>query len=296
MNATHAGEMLALAAAVLWAAAIVLFKRSGEHVHPIALNAFKIALSLVLFLPTLYLAGGTLFEPFTRGEYVRMLASGAIGIAISDTLIFQSLNMIGASASALVSTLYSPFMIGFSFLWLGERLRPVQLVGVALIVLAVFETMRVKSNVEVTLGRRLVGVAVGALGLAATAVAVVMIKPLLDRAPLLWALEIRLIGGAVALAAYLAFHPKRRRILATLLVPGSRVYTVTSSFLGAYLAMGCWLGGMKLTKVSIASALNQTNTIFILIFAALFLGERITLTRAVAILAAFAGATLVILG
>jgi drug/metabolite transporter (DMT)-like permease len=57
-----------------------------------------------------------------------------------------------------------------------------------------------------------------------------------------------------------------------------------------------WLGGIKLTKASIASALNQTNTIFVLIFAALILREPITPGRVVAILLAAAGALMVIFG
>jgi drug/metabolite transporter (DMT)-like permease len=54
-----------------------------------------------------------------------------------------------------------------------------------------------------------------------------------------------------------------------------------------------WLAGMKYAKVSIASALNQTSTIFVLLFAALILKERITLRKVAAIILAVAGAILV---
>jgi drug/metabolite transporter (DMT)-like permease len=71
---------------------------------------------------------------------------------------------------------------------------------------------------------------------------------------------------------------------------------LSSSIIGGYLAMVCWLGGMKLTQASIAAALNQTNTIFILIFAAIILKEPITPSRAVAIFMAVGGAMLVTFG
>jgi drug/metabolite transporter (DMT)-like permease len=99
-----------------------------------------------------------------------------------------------------------------------------------------------------------------------------------------------------ALLVYLAVHPRRHRILATLLIQESRAATLSSSLVGGYLAMLFWLGGMKLTLVSVASALNQTNTIFVLLFAAWILRERISPTRIVAIVVAFAGATLVTFG
>lgn len=296
MNVPYLGEICALSSAVLWAFAIVLFKKSGEHVHPIALNGFKVVLALVLYVPTIYASGGTLFEPFTTREYVLLAASGAVGMAVGDTLLFQSLNMIGASASALVSTLYSPFMIALSFVWLGETLTAVQFLGVALILAAVLETARSREHAKVRVGRRVAGVLIGAGGLLAMAVGVVMIKRLLDRAPLLWAIEIRQVGGVVALGGYLLLHRDRARILRSLWTRGSRTYTVTSSLIGGYAALTLWLGGMKFTKVSVAAALNQTNMVFVLLFAVWILHERISPLRVAAIFVAFVGALLVTFG
>jgi drug/metabolite transporter (DMT)-like permease len=296
MNVPYLGQICALSSAVLWALAIVLFKKSGEHVHPIALNAFKVVLALVLYVPTIYATGGTLFEPFTAREYALFAASGAVGMAVGDTLLFQSLNMIGASASALVSTLYSPFMIALSFVWLGETLTAVQFLGVALILAAVLETAPTREHAKVGARRRVAGVLIGAGGLLAMAVGVVMIKHLLDRAPLLWAIEVRQVGGVVALGVYLLLHRDRARIVRSLWTRGSRTYTLTSSLIGGYAALMLWLGGMKFTKVSVAAALNQTNMIFVLLFAVWILHERISPLRVAAIFVAFAGALLVTFG
>jgi drug/metabolite transporter (DMT)-like permease len=60
--------------------------------------------------------------------------------------------------------------------------------------------------------------------------------------------------------------------------------------------MFVWLAGMKYTQASIASALNQTSTIFIFIFAAILLKERITLGRIIGIILAFFGTFLVLFG
>ena len=53
---------------------------------------------------------------------------------------------------------------------------------------------------------------------------------------------------------------------------------------------------MSLTNASTASILNQTATIFILIFARIFLKEPLTKRRVLAILIAMAGAYLVFIG
>jgi drug/metabolite transporter (DMT)-like permease len=292
----YIGEILSVAAAIMWAFAIVLFKKSGESVHPLALNTFKNILASLLYLPTLWVAGISLVQDYTASEYLLLIISGVIGIAVGDTLLFKSLNMIGAGRSALVSCLYSPFIIGLSFLWLGEKLTLVQMVGVVLIISAVLETTRVKGGLSADVRTRLFGIGWGILSLAAMAVGVVMIKPLLDRAPLLWAVEIRLFGGVAALILFLVLNPGRGRIVSTLLVRKSWRYTLSSSVIGGYVAMVCWLGGMKLTQASIAAALNQTNTIFVLVFAAIILKEPITPARAFAILLAVGGAMLVTFG
>jgi len=293
----YAGEILSVVAAVLWALALVLFRKSGEKVHPIALNMFKDLVALVLYLPTLYIAGETLFIDAPARDWWLMLASGAIGIAIGDTLLFWSLNMLGAGTYALISSMYSPTIILLAFFFVGEQLGLVQIAGAALIVGAVLEATRTPGD-EQSVDRRhqLLGVVIGLAGVLSMGVAVVMIKPLLATAPLFWAVEIRLAGGVVALAVILLLHPRRKEIVRSLFVRSHRGVTITGSLIGGYVAMACWLGGIKLTQVSIASALNQTYTVFTLIFAAIILRERITRLRVAAILTALVGALMVTFG
>lgn len=294
MHLPYAGELLALTAAALWAVAFVLFRKSGETVHPIALNVGKNLLALLLYAPTILLTGGRLNVSAPAADWAVLAVSGVIGIAAGDTLQFHSLNLIGASRAALVSCLYSPFIIGLSLIFLGDRLTLAQWGGAALIVVAVLETVRDARDTTAPRRRRLVlGVALGALAMLTNAIGVILFKPLLARLPLLWVLEVRLLAGICALLAYLAFDRRRVAILGSLVVGGVRWEVVVSSVLGGYLSMMAWMGAFKLTQVSVAAALNQINTIFILLLASAFLRERITPLRALAVLSAVAGAVLV---
>jgi drug/metabolite transporter (DMT)-like permease len=54
-----------------------------------------------------------------------------------------------------------------------------------------------------------------------------------------------------------------------------------------------WMAGMKLTKASVAAPLNQLNTIFIFILAAIFLSEKVTKGKIIAVILATIGAILV---
>lgn len=292
----YVGEGFSLLTAVIWAVAVIFFKKSGEKVHPLALNTFKNTLALVLVLPTMYLFGQSLLHQAPASEYLLLMFSGVIGIAIGDTLFFKSLNQIGAGLTAIVVCLYSPFIIGLSVIWLGERITILQIAGTLMVVLAVLSTTQ--KNVTGKLSRRslLVGILWGVLATACMAVGIVMIKPVLNHSPLLWATEVRLIGAVPALLIIFLLHPQRWKIAVSITLPGTWKYTLSGSFLGAYLAMILWLAGMKYTQASISSALNQTSTLFVVVLAAIFLDERLTLRRASAVVLALLGAALVFFG
>ena len=132
------------------------------------------------------------------------------------------------------------------------------------------------------------------LAMATMAVGIVMIKPLLNRSPLLWVTEIRLAAGILFLVLYLAWHPRRRAIIGSVGSVRHWGYTFWGSFAGAYLSMILWISGMKFTQASIAAALNQSNNIFIFVLAAIFLKEPINRQRVAGIVLGVAGSFLVI--
>jgi len=292
----HIGEALSLLTAILWAFAVILFKKSGETVHPLALNLFKNLFALILILPTMWLFHETLAHNAPASDYALLLLSGVIGIGIGDTFFIKSLNLLGAGLTAIVDCLYSPFIIGLSILWLGEGLTALQAVGAALVVSAVLTASLERGKSQISRRNLAWGIIWGVLAHAAMAIGIVMIKPLLERSPLLWVTEVRLFGGVVILCIILLFYPARRAILSSIISRRGWRYTVSGSFVGTYLSMILWLAGMKYTQASIASALNQTSNIFIFILAALLLREPITARRVLGILLAFIGAALVSFG
>jgi drug/metabolite transporter (DMT)-like permease len=292
----HIGEICSILTAFVWAVAVILFKKSGERVHPIALNLFKNTLALILFFPTLWLLHQPLWNQAPVSTYLLFMASGAIGIGIADTLFFKALNQIGAGLTAIVDCLYSPFVIALSVLWLQEHLTLLQLMGALMVVIAVASTTSKGTVKEITRRDLFAGLLWGVVAVACMAIGIVMVKPLLNRSPLLLATEVRLLGGAAALCLIVLLHPMRHSILRSTISKGSWIYMLPGSFVGAYVAMLLWVAGMKYAPASISSALNQTSTIFVVIMAALFLHEPLTPRRIGAIVLAVAGAYLVAFG
>jgi drug/metabolite transporter (DMT)-like permease len=289
----YIGEALSLLTAVAWSIAVILFKKSGESVHPIALNIFKNLLGILLFLPTLYFLGETLYRPVPVSDYLILFLSGAIGLGIGDTLFLKALNLLGAGLMAIVDCLYSPFVIVLSIVFLGDKLSFWQFVGVFLIVSAIFAATYEKSEQKISRHNLIWGCIWGVLAVAAMSVAIVIVKPLLETSPLIWVTELRLISGVVVLVIALLFHPSKKTIISSFTSGRGWIYTLLGSFFGAYVSMMLWLAGMKYAQASVASALNQTSNILIFVFAAIFLKEPIDFKRTAAIILAFIGAFLV---
>ncbi|MBE0433030.1 DMT family transporter [candidate division WOR-3 bacterium] len=287
------GETLSLVTAAIWALAVTLFRKSGETVHPLALNAFKNLLAIVLLVPTIWVAGQALWLPTPARAYLLLFLSGIVGIGLGDTLFFQSLNRLGAGLTGIVVCLYSPFIITLSYIFLDEQLSGIQLAGALLILVAVLLTSLHRRSDSTVSPRILPGIIYGVAASAAMAAGVVIMKPLLGTHPVIWVALIRLAGGMTMLAVILLFHPARSTILISSISTKNWHYTLGGSLLGAYVSMIMWIAGMKYTQASTASALNQTNTIFIFIFAGLILKEPITARRAIGVCLAFIGAALV---
>ena len=68
----------------------------------------------------------------------------------------------------------------------------------------------------------------------------------------------------------------------------------TASFLGAYLAILFWLAGYKYTLASIASVLNETSSIFIMLLAWLMLRESLTRRKLLGLVCTFAGVVMML--
>lgn len=289
----HLGETLSLGSAFIWAVAVILFRISSRKIHPISLNFFKCGLAILLLLLTIIVSGQTLWPRLPASNYVVMSLSGFLGIALSDTFFFYCLNLLGASLTAIVDCLYSPFVIILSYIFLGETLRRHQVAGVLLILIAVGLISTRKGEVMPRRSELTVGVIFGGLAMLSQAGGIVLMKPLLPHMPLLLATLLRIGTGAAILGVWLALHPRGRLLSRPLAVLSNWPVMVPASFLGAYVGLLAWMAGMKYTLASVAAPLNQLHTIFIFVLGAIFLKEKVTRAKLVALSLAILGATLV---
>ena len=297
------GEICSLLSAIFWALAIIIFKKIGDRISPMVINVVKTTIGLFLFILTCLVIGVPLW-PNTQFSYSDLLIlsiSGIIGIGIADIIFLHSLNILGAGISAIVDTVYSPFVILFAFILLGESLTKIQLLGGGLIIGSVLYASTKIQNIPVNRKLFKQGILYAIGSIAMMALGIVMIKPILNTVSnqpqlQIWIAGYRLISGVLVSAVIMFYANYKKNILNVLYDKKLWPPLIIGSVLATYLGIAMWVMGMSMTAASISSILNQTSTIFIMIFAWIFLGEPLTKRRILSIVIAMIGAYLVFIG
>ncbi|MCF6248509.1 MAG: DMT family transporter [Desulfobacula sp.] len=291
------GSIFSIAAAFFWASAVILFKKSGELFSPVALNIYKSFVALILVTLTMLILNIPFFPDKPINDWFLLSLSGFLGIALADLFFFMALNRLGASLMAVVECLYLPSVIFFSFLILGENLTTGAIIGGILVLSAVFLGSFGRKKFQKTAAEKkttVVGIVAGCLSMIFVASGIVMIKELLEHTDVFWATLVRVVAGTISLMIMVLLHPRRRQYLNELKFSKAWLVALPASISGNFLALLCWVAGMKYTSVSQAAILNQMSTIFIFILAAIFLNEKITVNKSLAIAVALIGACLAI--
>ena len=283
------GEFFALSSALTWALAVILLRRSGETLPPFELNLFKNFFGMGLLIPTIFLFDGLSLPEYTATELSMVLMSGVLGIAVADTWYLKALNIMGASRTGIVSSLFSPFVILLSAIFLGERLVSWQWLGLLLVLSGVLLVTwrRHRSVVEAADVKRGVMYGVGAVFMMAAGV--VMVKEILETGPFLWTVELRMVGGAASMLIFMLVRGQWQRVKHNFSQPQPWGTVTLASFMGAYFALILWLAGYKLIDASVASVLNETNVAFIVLLAWLMLGEQINRRKLAGLSLTFGG-------
>lgn len=276
------GEIYALACALVWAFAVIFFRKSGETFSPFSLNLFRVSVSSLLFAMTMVVLRQPILGQAPLEDYLILVASGVIAIAASDTLFHMCLNRVGAGLNALISTLYSPFIILFAVLMLGERLAWQQFLGMVLIIGGVMVASVSRPPEGVSSRDLVIGLLLGVGSMATLGFGIILAKPVLERTDVLWATTVRQLGSLAILAPVALLLPGRKRRLAIFQPHTAWKFSLPGTFLGSYLALILWIGGMKYTTAGNAGILNQTSTIYTLILASIFLKEPFTRRKGLA--------------
>lgn len=271
--------------ALSWSIGIILFKVCSERIDPIGLNIYKNLVGLGLMLPTWYILESQFHQPWfsLAKSNIILFASGFIGIGIADSLYLSALKKLGAGRTAIVDSVYIPFVALVSFVYLSEEVSWVQLMGIALVVGAILSLTPKKPVGDNSDGcphearKNQMATLACILSVFATATGIVVCKPIMQEVPLIWLVTYRLGAGVIGSFLFLFFFKKqRRKVLLSPLRSPNQALLFLSAFMGTYLAMMFWIAGFKYEQAAVAAVVNQSSTLMVIFMAAVFLKEKLS--------------------
>lgn len=264
---------------------------------PRRLNLIKNSLVLALLLPTAWWIDGSLWQQISGRDVLLCLFSGFIGIGVADTLYFRSLNALGAGQMGIVGNLYSPIMIVLAWLFLGEHMSLRQGTGFALVASGVLVVSLPSRRGEAASPMDWRPLLTAALAIFLMAASIILIKRTLEVHSVWWISTLRIAAGVAALLLFSAWTRWRGHATGAPLALSRRGWglLILAAFIGQFVSMVLWLYGYKYTSASVASILNESSSVFIVLFAWALLGEPLTRRRLLGIALAFGGVLCMVL-
>ncbi len=274
------GGLAALTAAALWAGAVAIYESAGKYVRPTSLNLLKCAIATVFFLVTL-LCMGQLSRTVQPRAMLLLLLSGAIGLGVSDTALFKTLQDLGARRGLLFMILGPPLTAVMATVFLDEPLGIVPWCGIVMAVTGVAwviteRTPDLENGPKSVIAWR--GILYGLVFAAGQASGAVLSRAAFvtsDVSPI-WGATFRLLASVLFLTICVsATGDSMRGICRAVTQRRAWKWILPAVVFGTYIAIWLQQVSLSLTRAGIAQSLLATSPVFAIAVARIR-GERIT--------------------
>ncbi|MFV0359967.1 DMT family transporter, partial [Tropicimonas sp.] len=132
-------ELAALGAAACWAITGILSQSAAQALGPFGFNRLRQGMVAAMLAAIVFATGR--WQGIESGDLLRLALSGVIGIFLGDTLLYVSLIRLGPRRAGALFALNAPIAAVMGWLFLGEDLPPLAILGVVLSTLGVAMTV-----------------------------------------------------------------------------------------------------------------------------------------------------------
>lgn len=268
MDGAHAGEMAALLTAFCWTATSIAFEAAGRRIGSLVVNLTRLLWAIPLLAGlNLAVRGHAWPVDAPPDAWLWLGASGLVGFAIGDLLLFRAFVLLGARLSMLIMALVPPMTAVLGLLVLGEQLTPREWTGMALTVAGVSWVVRerVPAGNGVLERPSLAGVLLALGGAAGQAGGLILSKIGMQLYPTaLGANQIRVIVGTVGFIA-IFFAMRRWGYFRTGLRDRvAQWQTLVGAVFGPFAGVTLSLVAVRLTEAGVAATIMSLPPVLIL--------------------------------
>lgn len=297
------GELAALGTSLCFSFGSVMFTLAGRAIGSPLVNRVRLLLALAFVMVWHLLTFGQPLPLDAAGERWFWLGlSGFVGLALGDAFLFQAFVLIGPRLSMLMLALAPVLGAVLAFVFLGETLVPLELLGIGLTlagIMVVISERGDKSGAEDNGDRRryLIGLLCGLGGAIGQAGGLVLSKMGLEGDfPPLSGNVIRLLVASVLI--WLLAIANRQLINSYRTVrlhPNALLLMTGGAVLGPVIGVWLSLVAIQNTSVGVASTLSSLMPIFLIPISYFVFGERVTRQGILGTALAFAGMVILFL-
>ncbi len=278
------GTALLIFASIMWGLSNILLKRSiSKGMSPESANAVQTSFSaifMVLIWLVLVISGTIALKGIGLWPLTYLITGTLVGLALGTTIYLHGLRLVDASMASPLSQTTPFFVMLMASLFLGELIG-ISLIGGALLIFAGVIILGKKEGHTESTRKGIILVSIAPLFWAMT---IVLYRAALTDIDVYTANAIRM----PVLGAFMCLYTKWKDI--PCFPSRSSVYDSAGAGLFNYVIGGtAFLMGMVMVGASYASALSSATPFFTMLFAALFLKEKVKRTYVVSALLVVAG-------
>jgi drug/metabolite transporter (DMT)-like permease len=289
---TPYGELAALGTAVCWTTSSLAFSAAGRRIGSLSLNLVRLAMAFAFLVVACWIRRGLpLPTDATPRAWGWLLLSGTVGFVLGDLCLFRALLLVGPRIAMLIMSLAPPITAVLGWVWLGERLAWMDVVGMALTLsgIAWVVSEQRSDRGAAPAAHAPAGIALALLGAIGQAVGLVLSKLGMGDYDPFAATQIRVIAGMAGFA--LLFFALRwwGRFFESLRHPSAMGFAALGAFAGPFLGVSLSLVAIQRTQTGIAATIMALVPVLIIPAVMVLHREQVSARAAFGALVAVAG-------
>ncbi|MCE1165710.1 MAG: DMT family transporter [Bacteroidetes bacterium] len=276
----YLGEISALLTALLWALSSYFFAAATLRVGSVTVNFTRLLFSLILILITIPVF--SLPVDLSLYQYVMLMASGVAGLVLGDSFFFKSLEYLTTRVSVLITSFAPGVSAVLAFVFLGERLPFLSIVGMAISLSGILMVVTGKhehNDERIKKGHTKKGIALAFLYTIGQASGLIFAKFAFEEKEVnsMVATAVRIFPAVALLLPYFLYKVKTVNLKKIFNYDKKAFYNVAAAtVLSAYIGMVLMFVAVTQTKVAIASTIMASIPIIQLGISKFLYKEKLT--------------------
>lgn len=292
----YTGELSALLTACLWASSAMVFTSAIKRVGSFQVNITRLILAAIYLFVFIIVLRFDMNLSFR--QYVNLGISGFIGLSLGDTFLFKAFQEIGARISMLVMSLAPAIAAALAYLFLGETISLLGVVGIAVTIAGISIVVFDRSPGADKGIANPAGIIYALLGALGQGVSLIFAKMAFQESDVngFVATAIRITSALIFLLP-LAMMTSRFESPLKMLKKDRRAFKLTAlgAMLGSFLGISFSLIAIDYTDVGVAATIMAIVPIIMLPIIRIIYKEKLKLTAVIGAFIAVGGVALLFL-